>query len=65
MRELKESYMGTKLPHLNSISVHHKNLQDLATEMYKISNMPATILNDLFASRATPYNLRKPVSFKM
>ena len=34
-------------------------------EMYKISNMPATILNDIFAPRSTRYNLRNPVSFKM
>ena len=50
----------------NSVSIHRKNVQALATEMYKVSNnMSPTILNDVFASRATPYNLRNPVSFKM
>ena len=35
-------------------------------EMYKLSNnMPPTILNDIFASGATLYNLPDPVSFKM
>ena len=49
-----------------SVSIHHKNLQALATEMYKVSNnMSPAILNDIFVSRATPYNLRNPVSFKM
>ena len=34
--------------------------------MYKVSNnMSPTILNDIFASRTTLYNLRNPVSFKM
>ena len=34
--------------------------------MHRASNtMYPTILNDIFASRATPYNLRDLVSFKM
>ena len=49
-----------------TVSIHHKNLQALATEMYKVSNTSPTILRDfLFASRATPYNLQNPVSFKI
>ena len=49
-----------------SVSIHKKNLQALATEMYKTSNnmFPITI-NDIFAPRATSYNLSNPVSFKM
>ena len=48
------------------VSVHHKNLQALATEMYNVSNnISPAIVNDVFTSRATPYNLRSPVSFKM
>ena len=35
-------------------------------EMYKISNnMSTTILNNIFAPRAIPYNLGTPVSFKI
>ena len=35
-------------------------------EMCKVSNnMSATILSNIFASIATPYNLRNPVSFKI
>ena len=49
----------------NSVSIHHKNLQALAMEICKISNMSPTILNDIFTPRATAYNLRNPVSFKM
>ena len=34
--------------------------------MYKVSNnVSPTILNDIFASRATHYNLRNPVNFKI
>ena len=50
----------------NSPSIHHKNLQLLAAEMHRASNtMCPTILNDIYASRATPYNLHDLVSFKM
>ena len=50
----------------NSVSVHHKNLPALATKIYKVSNsMSPTTLNDIFESRATPYNVRNPVSFKI
>ena len=35
-------------------------------EMYKVSNnMSATILNNTFAPRATPYNSHNSLSFKM
>ena len=33
--------------------------------MYKVSNMSPKILNYIFPSSATPYNLRNPVSVKM
>ena len=34
--------------------------------MYKVfNNMSPAILNDIFASRDTPYNLRNPTSFKI
>ena len=46
----------------NSVSIHHKNLQTLATEIYKVSNnISLTILNNIFASRATHYNLHNSV----
>ena len=48
------------------VSIHRKNLQALEMEIYKVSNnMSTTILNDIFASRATLYDLRNLVSFKM
>ena len=49
-----------------SVSIHCKSLQALAMEIYKVSNnISPTILNNIFESRATPYNLRNPVSFKI
>ena len=49
----------------NFVLIHHKNLQTLAMEMYKIFSMSPAILDDIFSPRATPYNLRNPVNFKM
>ena len=42
-----------------SVSIHHRNLQKLATEMYKIKNSIApTLMQELFPKYANPYNLR-------
>ena len=50
----KTSSFNELLEKDNSVSIHHKNLQAPATEMYKVSNiMFPKILNDIFASRAT------------
>ena len=38
----------------NSVSIHHKNIQVLATEMFKISD----IVREIFQERSVPYNLR-------
>ena len=62
----KSSSFNELLEKDNNFSIYHKNVQALATEMYKVSsNMSPAILNDTFASRDTPYNLRNPVRFKM
>ena len=43
----------------NSVSIRHKNMQALATKMYKVSNnMSPTILNDFFVSRVTQLGLK-------
>ena len=43
----------------NSVSVHHRNLQVLATEVFKIrNNMTPEFLNEIFQERSVPYNLR-------
>ena len=48
----------------NSVSIHHRNLQVLVTELYKVkSNMAPEILNQIFQNRTSPYNLRTNSSF--
>ena len=42
-----------------SVSIHHRNLQILAIEMFKVYNHDApSILNDIFIRRTPVYNLR-------
>ena len=42
-----------------SISIHHKNLQILATEIYKaLNNLSSTLMSDLFMLKETKYSLR-------
>ena len=48
----------------NSVSIHHKNLQVLAIEMFKIkNNMAPEFLNEIFQNRALLYNLRTNSNF--
>ena len=43
----------------NSVSIHHRNLQILATEIFKaVNNLIAPILNSIFHVKSNPYNLR-------
>ena len=43
-----------------SVTVHHRNLQCLATEIYKaINNLSSTLMSELFKIKDKRYNLRK------
>ena len=43
----------------NSFTIHHRNLQKLATEMYKIKNdLSPTLMKFIFPDRTISYNLR-------
>ena len=43
----------------NSVSIHHRNLQVLATEMFKIHRgMAPYILREIFVPKISSYNLR-------
>ena len=43
----------------DSISIHHKNLQILATEIYKsLNNLSSILMSDLFKLKETTYSLR-------
>ena len=56
----------TQLLDMNkSISVHHRNLQKLATEMFKVKHdLSPRFMHTIFASSKNPYNLRYDSSFK-
>ena len=49
----------------NSVSIHQRNLQFLATEMFKVSNgLSPVLMNDIFKRRGEQtYNLRKHSQF--
>ena len=48
----------------NSVSIHHRNLQVLVTQLYQVKcNMAPEILNEVFQNRALSYNLRTKSSF--
>ena len=50
----------------NSVSIHHRNLQVLVAELYKVkSNMAPEILNEIFQNRTSSYNLRTNPSFAL
>ena len=49
----------------NSFCIHHRNLQKLATEMYKVkNNLSPTLMKHVFPEREIPYNLRNLNSFQ-
>ena len=48
----------------NSVSIHHKNIQVLATEIFKIfKNLSPDIVREIFQERSVPYNLRSDNNF--
>ena len=48
-----------------SFTIHHRNLQKLATEMYKIKNdMSPAMMKLIFPESTNPYNLRNKNPFK-
>ena len=49
----------------NSFSIHHRNLQRLAMEMYKAYNdLSPSLVKSIFRTREIPYNLRNCNPFK-
>ena len=50
-----------------SVSIHHKNIQALATEMFTVkSGYRSKIFNDLFNQKEiSPYNLRRHPEFRV
>ena len=55
----KQSSFQTLLEKDGSVSIHNRNLQFLATEMYKVkNNLSPSIIVELFEQRNENYNLR-------
>ena len=49
----------------NSVSIHHRNLQVLATKMFKIHrDLSPEILRETLASKTSSYNLRRNGTFE-
>ena len=47
-----------------SFKIHHRNIQSLAIELFKIkNNLSVTIMNDIFRVRAVSYNLSSQIDF--
>ena len=45
-------------------TIHHKNIQALAIELFKIkNNLSVTIMNDIFRPRAVSCNLMSQIDF--
>ena len=60
----KQSSFNELLEKDGSVSIHERNLQVLATEMYKISNGLSTLLmKDIFPLNRNPFNLRQSSQF--
>ena len=48
----------------NSFTVHHRNIQSLAIELFKVKeNLSNTIMSDILKTRTLPYNLRPNTDF--
>ena len=53
------------LPMVNSYTVHHRNVQKLAIEMYKVQNdLSPSFMRYIFSASANHYNLRNESAFK-
>ena len=70
-RALRITYQDNKRTFLellnkdNSISIHHRNFQFLATEMFNIlQGLTPDILRETFMSKASSYNLAKTILSK-
>ena len=49
-----------------TVSIHVKNLQKLATEMFKISkNVSVPLMSELFYQKVNHYDLRNPYEFSI
>ena len=58
------SYQAELLELGKSFKIHHRKIQSLAIEYFKIkNNLSVTIMSDIFQPRAVSYNLRSQIDF--
>ena len=61
----KVSSFSALLERDNSVTIHSRNLQVLATEIFKVkNNLASPVMNEIFGLSETPYNLRKSAIFQ-
>ena len=61
----KSSSFENLLKKDNSVFIHHRNIQALATEMFKVkNNIALEIMKEFFAPKMSSYDLRNNNSFK-
>ena len=59
------SYFYQPLQKDNSFTIHHRKIQKIALEMYRVKHRIAPkIICELFNEANVPYNLRQDVSFR-
>ena len=47
-----------------SVTIHHRNIQSLATELFKVKqNLSNSMLSNIFPTRSISYNLRSQTDF--
>ena len=64
-RALEIAYQDNVSIVQDSVSMHHRNLQVMATEMFKIHGvLSPEILRETFVSKASSYNLRRNDTFE-
>ena len=65
IQRLNVYFYGTPRKKDNSVSIHYRNIQALAVEMYKVANgMSPEIMNEIFQLREkSHYNLRYTSEF--
>ena len=60
-----DSSFESLLEKSGSVKIHQRNLQTLATEIYKVMHdLSPTLMNEIFQLKDSTYNLRKNTTFK-
>ena len=65
INKLHERAVNIRRTTSQTVTIHHKNLQVLAIELYKIHHgLASELVNDIFKNRNVMYNFRKHSAFE-